>query len=170
MNFRKDKAVWTAVGVGLVFGAVAIANNVTIPNSFTPGTPTSASQMNANFQAVKAAIDDTYTRAEADARPANLRSCHWKYRLCADAGVRCNVTCDPGYTVIGGGCDGVAGTMIQESYPGPSSGDYKDAGADRWPVGVSPSDPDLPTIDVWACTAASGGSFNSAYALCCATP
>lgn len=169
MNFRKDKAVWTAVGVGLVFGAVAIANNVTIPNSFTPGTPTSASQMNANFQAVKAAIDDTYTRAEADARPANLRGCYWKWRDCADAGAQCKVVCETGDYSMAGGCDGAGASVIRESYPSLSSADYKDAGASRWPVGTSPADPDIPVVDAWTCSAATGGSFNSAYVMCCST-
>jgi len=38
------------------------ATTVTIPNSFSSGTATNAAQMNANFTAVKAAIDDNDSR------------------------------------------------------------------------------------------------------------
>jgi hypothetical protein len=40
----------------------ATASSLTVPNTFTSGTATSASDMNANFTAVKAAIDDNNTR------------------------------------------------------------------------------------------------------------
>tara|TARA_B110000977_G_C10782156_1_gene379033 strand:+ start:23 stop:625 length:603 start_codon:yes stop_codon:yes gene_type:complete len=39
-----------------------LASALTVPNSFTSGTATSASDMNANFTAVKAAVDDNNTR------------------------------------------------------------------------------------------------------------
>jgi len=38
------------------------ASSLTVPNTFTSGAATSASDMNANFTAVKAAIDDNNTR------------------------------------------------------------------------------------------------------------
>jgi len=38
------------------------ATTVTIPNSFSSGTATNAAQMNANFSAVKAAVDDNDSR------------------------------------------------------------------------------------------------------------
>tara|TARA_B110000967_G_C18684160_1_gene459640 strand:+ start:290 stop:817 length:528 start_codon:yes stop_codon:yes gene_type:complete len=41
------------------------ATNVTIPNSFSSGTATNAAQMNANFSAVKAAVDDNDSRISA---------------------------------------------------------------------------------------------------------
>ena len=37
------------------------ASTVTIPNSFSSGAATNASQMNANFSAVKAAVDDNHS-------------------------------------------------------------------------------------------------------------
>jgi len=40
----------------------AYATGVTIPNSFSSGTATSAAEMNANFDAVKAAVDDNDSR------------------------------------------------------------------------------------------------------------
>jgi len=43
----------------------AAASSLTVPNTFTSGTATSASEMNANFTAVKAAIDDNNTRISA---------------------------------------------------------------------------------------------------------
>jgi hypothetical protein len=41
------------------------ATTVTIPNSFSSGTATNAAQMNANFTAVKAAVDDNDSRISA---------------------------------------------------------------------------------------------------------
>ena len=43
----------------------AFATSVTIPNSFSSGTATNAAQMNANFTAVKAAVDDNDSRISA---------------------------------------------------------------------------------------------------------
>ena len=40
----------------------AFATDVTIPNSFSSGTTTSAAEMNANFTAVKSAVDDNDSR------------------------------------------------------------------------------------------------------------
>ena len=40
----------------------AYATDVTIPNSFSSGTTTSAAEMNANFTAVKSAVDDNDSR------------------------------------------------------------------------------------------------------------
>ena len=41
------------------------AGELTIPNSFSPNTPASANQVNANFTAVKTEVDDNYSRIEA---------------------------------------------------------------------------------------------------------
>lgn len=62
MNFKGNKAVWTSVGVGVVIAAGAIANTLTIPNSFTPHTPALAAQVNENFLAVKTSVDDNAAR------------------------------------------------------------------------------------------------------------
>ena len=43
----------------------AFATDVTIPNSFSSGTTTSAAEMNANFTAVKSAVDDNDSRITA---------------------------------------------------------------------------------------------------------
>ncbi len=55
------------IGV-LVMGsslAVAYAGTVTLPNAFTAGSPASAAQVNANFNAVKTAVDDNHARITA---------------------------------------------------------------------------------------------------------
>lgn len=39
-----------------------IASDLTLPNSFTEGTTASADEVNANFNAVKSAVDDNYAR------------------------------------------------------------------------------------------------------------
>jgi len=64
MNFKANKAVWTSVGVGVVIAAGAIANTLTVPNTFAAHTPALAAQMNANFQAVKTAVDDNDARID----------------------------------------------------------------------------------------------------------
>ena len=48
-----------------VVGAVAFASNVTLPNAFTAGTPARAAEVNANFAAVKTAVDDNHARITA---------------------------------------------------------------------------------------------------------
>ena len=40
----------------------ALASDLTIPNTFSSGATTSASQMNANFTAVESAVDDNHSR------------------------------------------------------------------------------------------------------------
>ncbi len=49
----------------VVVSVVAFAANVTIPNTFTAGTPAKASEVNANFQAVKTAVDDNQSQITA---------------------------------------------------------------------------------------------------------
>jgi len=49
----------------------AAASSLTVPNIFTSGTATSASEMNANFTAVKAAIDDNNTRISSTQSATN---------------------------------------------------------------------------------------------------
>jgi hypothetical protein len=46
----------------VVIAAISYASSLTIPYTFTSGATISASQMNANFQAVKTASDDNYNR------------------------------------------------------------------------------------------------------------
>ena len=61
----KHKIAFTAAlaaGVLVSLSATLLASNVTLPYSFTAGTPARASEMNANFAAVKTAIDDNNAR------------------------------------------------------------------------------------------------------------
>ena len=46
----------------IITSSSAYATGVTIPNAFSSGTTTSAAEMNANFDAVKAAVDDNDSR------------------------------------------------------------------------------------------------------------
>lgn len=62
MTLSKKKPLFTAVVSVLVLGSVAIANNVTLPHVFQPNTTARASEVNANFAAVKAAVDDSQTQ------------------------------------------------------------------------------------------------------------
>ena len=49
----------------VVVVGVAVAGSVTLPNTFVPGQVADANQVNANFQAVKSAVDDNDTRLTA---------------------------------------------------------------------------------------------------------
>ncbi len=53
------------VPIAVLGFAVVYASSVTIPNTFTAGTPAVAAQVNANFAAVKTAVDDNDTRITA---------------------------------------------------------------------------------------------------------
>ena len=49
----------------LFIGETALSSDLTIPNTFSSGATTSASQMNANFTAVESAVDDNHSRISA---------------------------------------------------------------------------------------------------------
>ena len=52
----------TLGAVLLLAGAAAWSGDVTVPNTFTAGTPAVAAEVNANFAAVKSAVDDNNAR------------------------------------------------------------------------------------------------------------
>jgi hypothetical protein len=58
------RTVFSTVLIAAIMAAGAVANaaNVTIPHTFVPGDPALAAEVNANFQAVKAAVDDNDRR------------------------------------------------------------------------------------------------------------
>lgn len=61
-----NKLTKTLVAIAaLIFASASTASTLTIPNTFSSGAATSASDMNANFTAVKAAVDDNNTRIAA---------------------------------------------------------------------------------------------------------
>ena len=63
---RNHKTTWLAVlpGVLLAIAVASIvsASPVNVPNTFTPGTPAVAAEVNANFAAVEAAVNDNDSR------------------------------------------------------------------------------------------------------------
>lgn len=113
---------------------------------------------------------DSFTRTEADNRFTRLTSCYWQFNSnCPTIGQLCVVICDSGDHVVSGGCDGngTGPAQLMESFPGPSSGNFKSRGATGpWPFGASPTDPLLPVIDQWTCRS-NVGKIDSAYAFCC---
>ncbi len=59
--------------LSMLFVTSAQAATATIPNTFTAGTTSSAAQVNANFTAIKTAVDDNNTRITAlEACPAGF--------------------------------------------------------------------------------------------------
>lgn len=60
MNTKRN--LWTSLLVSLVIAGFALASNVTLPHTFQPNTPARASEVNANFSAVKTSVDDNYSR------------------------------------------------------------------------------------------------------------
>jgi hypothetical protein len=179
MTSHRKSALLGALTALAVIGAVAVASNVTIPNTFAPNTPVKAAEMNANFSAVAAANNDnqaqitslqnnTYTKTQTDARYTRLPKCYWTYKACGAAGgTSCAVTCNAGTYVMAGGCDANAGapSRIVKSFPGPSSGNYGDQ-TTVWPFGAPISGTTTSYVDQWFCQVDTG-FINSVYVFCC---
>ena len=61
-----NKLTKTVVAIAtLIFASASVASTLSIPNTFSSGDATSAAEMNSNFSAVKAAVDDNDTRITA---------------------------------------------------------------------------------------------------------
>ena len=61
-----NKLTKTVVAIAaLIFASASVASTLSIPNTFSSGGATSAAEMNSNFSAVKAAVDDNDTRITA---------------------------------------------------------------------------------------------------------
>jgi len=114
------------------------------------------------------ACSDSYTRIDADNRFTRLTSCAWILNSVCTAGQPCVAICPAGDSVVSGGCDLNAGSSstVMESFPGPSTGNYKSRPVGPWPFGVSPSDPIIPVFDQWSCRA-TVGTIDAVYAFCC---
>ncbi len=54
----KRREMWIGAAVALVIAGFSVAKQVDLPNVFSPNTPARASEVNANFAAVKSAVDD----------------------------------------------------------------------------------------------------------------
>jgi hypothetical protein len=59
---RKFVLGMLVVPMALLGFAIVYASSVTIPNTFVAGTPAVAAEVNANFAAVKAAVDDNFAK------------------------------------------------------------------------------------------------------------
>jgi hypothetical protein len=158
-----------------VVSTVAVASNVTIPNTFSSNTVIKAADVNANFSAVATAnndnqtqINNIYTKPQSDARFARMANCYWIYNGCGAAGgTMCTAKCNSGSYVVAGGCDGngAAPSKLVKSYPGPSSGNYGTSGT-TWPFGQVLAGTTNSVIDQWTCQVDTG-YLNSTYAFCC---
>jgi hypothetical protein len=52
-----------------LFSSIALASELNVPNQFEDGQVTSAAQMNANFDAIQAAVNDNHARIESMQQP-----------------------------------------------------------------------------------------------------
>jgi len=64
------KSHYIAVAAALLISSTAWAGALTIPNTFTAGSPAVAADVNANFTAAKTAVDDNNTRITANTASA----------------------------------------------------------------------------------------------------
>lgn len=64
-RFVRRAGIRCAALLGLLFAGISFAGEVTIPHGFSAGTPAVAAQVNANFGAVKSAVDDNHARITA---------------------------------------------------------------------------------------------------------
>ncbi len=62
MNLNTKRILTSVFFSVAVMSVVAWANTVTLPNTFTAGTTARAAEVNANFAAVKTAVDDNNAR------------------------------------------------------------------------------------------------------------
>ena len=61
-----NKLTKTLVAIAtLIYASASVASTLSIPNTFSSGAATNAAEMNSNFSAVKAAVDDNDTRITA---------------------------------------------------------------------------------------------------------
>src|SRR5262245_39772511 len=65
MSLQMKRLLASVLFALIVVAAVAVASNVTLPNTFTAGTVARASEVNANFAAIKTSVDDNFTRIQA---------------------------------------------------------------------------------------------------------
>ncbi|MCC6524063.1 MAG: hypothetical protein IT373_15490 [Polyangiaceae bacterium] len=142
---RKALAVMAAVAVTIP--VVAIASPLTTPNTFTAGTVISAAAVNANFDAIEAAVDDNDARITLLEGAPKLATCTW--RVVTSNATLVTADCTGGKYAASGGCFSNPGVR--------SSG----------PTG-NPADGALATSATgWACALAAADAANRAFALCC---
>lgn len=153
---RRVGALFTSGKVRLAIAAavlavplVAVAGPLTVPNAFTAGEVISASQMNANFDAVKTAVDDNDARITTLEASAVLDACTWEYAVDTSAN-SVTATCPTNTHAITGGCANNGGAAVTQNRPS----------------GVNDGDP-AATASQWHC-AFDAVAGVTVYALCCA--
>jgi len=73
----KNKILFAGVTVFSMVAAPAVwAGSLTIPNTFTSGTPAKAAEVNANFSAVKTEVDDNDSRITANKTASDANTTH----------------------------------------------------------------------------------------------
>ncbi|HEX9626636.1 MAG TPA: tail fiber domain-containing protein [Acidiferrobacterales bacterium] len=122
-----------------VLGAPAGAGEVTLPNTFTAGTPAVAAQVNANFDAVKAAVDDNNGRintlegVNAGARLNTLET------NAASPGISGNITLVPSTATAGNILKGVTPFLHDyghhNTFLGENAGNFTMSGVANTAVG-----------------------------------
>lgn len=101
-----------ALGLMLLLAVplVAVAGTVTLPNTFVNGTIAEADQVNANFDAVKAAVDDNDSRITAGP-PNTPHDCAWAI-LRATTATIATVGCPVDKFVFHGECSFFSGATM----------------------------------------------------------
>lgn len=141
----------------LAVPAVAIAAPVAIPNDFVAGEVISASEMNANFSAVKASVDDNDARLTSLEGGLNVGACTWRVNL--DSTSEVIADCGPNLSVVSGSCSSSdLNNRLQSHSARPTANSNLD---DNDPGGAA---------QVYMCrfaSAAAGNTQHAARALCC---
>lgn len=109
-------------GLFIGLGTQAWAGEVTIPNSFTPGTPAVAAQVNANFNAVATEVNDNDARITSNTNNKQNRvngSCPTGSSIRA-IDVNGGVTCET--DDVGGGTSGVTSITTYDGLSGGGTG------------------------------------------------
>jgi hypothetical protein len=113
-----------ACGLGVAIGLAALAAPVTIPNVFTAGTPARAADVNANFNAVATAHNDTDARvtaldAEIDANLNTVTTAHsdTTARVNALEAVAREPNLQPSGNLVLGPSNPSSGNILKDSQP-----------------------------------------------------
>lgn len=152
---RSRRGIIALATVLSIVPVVAIASPVDIPNTFSAGDVISSSEMNDNFAAVEAAIDDNDSRI-GDLAAATLGGCTWASTTDTNV-THVDVVCPTDTHPISAGCaNSNTGFPLRTSRPLIAGG-----GA------VSDGD-SISAVTGWRCIWEGAATESNATALCCA--